>query len=136
MVQKLWHKMQIFPFSDLANSQKIATDKCLFYDHFWQFFANYMFNFQKTEVQMVILRSLMNLNLKWYKSYDIKCKKTQKRKQRKWVVFLQNRKKREREMFVFCVITFEPIKLNTSKWPSEPQFCERYKGAFTNYVCI
>ena len=72
--------MQIFPFPDLANSQKIVTDKCLFYDHFWPFFANYMFNFHKTEVQMVILVSLMSLNLKWQKVMTHNEKKTQKHK--------------------------------------------------------
>ena len=36
------------------------------------FFANYMFIFHKTEIQTVILRCLMSLNLNWYKSYDTK----------------------------------------------------------------
>ena len=40
------------------------------------FCAICMFIFQKTEVQMVILRSLISLNLNWYKSYDTKRKNT------------------------------------------------------------
>ena len=38
------------------------------------FFANGMFIFHKTEIQTVILRCLMSLNLNWYKSYDKKHK--------------------------------------------------------------
>ena len=34
-------------------------------------FANYTFIFHKTEIQRVILRCLMCLNLNWVKSYDI-----------------------------------------------------------------
>ena len=47
----------------LANSQKIATDKWPFYDHFWLFFAIYMFIFHKTEIKTVILSYLPSLNL-------------------------------------------------------------------------
>ena len=38
------------------------------------FFANYINIFHKTEVQTVILRCWMGLNLNWFKSYDTKCK--------------------------------------------------------------
>ena len=38
------------------------------------FFANQMVIFHKTEIQTVILRCLMSLNLNWYKSYDTKRK--------------------------------------------------------------
>ena len=62
--------MQIFPFPDLANSQKIATDNVCFTTISGHFFSNYEFNFHKTQVQTVILRSFMSLNLKWYSSYD------------------------------------------------------------------
>ena len=45
-----------------------------FYNHIWPFFANHMGIFHKTEIQTVILRCLMSLNLNWYKSYGTKCK--------------------------------------------------------------
>ena len=38
------------PCMCLANSQKIATDKWPFYDHFWPFLANCMAIFHKTEI--------------------------------------------------------------------------------------
>ena len=38
------------------------------------FFANYMYIFHKTEIQMVILRCLMSLKLNWFKSYETKPK--------------------------------------------------------------
>ena len=38
------------------------------------FFADHMVIFHKTEIQTVILRCLMSLNLNWYKSYDTKRK--------------------------------------------------------------
>ena len=41
------------------------------------FFAMCIFKFHKTEVQTVILRCLMGLNLNWFKSYGLKCSKTQ-----------------------------------------------------------
>ena len=51
---------------------------------------------------------LRGRNLNWYKSK--KCKKhTQKRKKRKGVFFLQNRKNTEMKKFAYCVVTFEPI---------------------------
>ena len=49
----------------------------------------------------------MSLNLNWYKSYDTK-QKTQKVP---ICVLEQNCKKMEMEIFVSCVITFEPIKI-------------------------
>ena len=91
-----------------ANSQKIATDRWSFLDHIWPFFANYMFVFYKTEIQTIILRCLMSLNLNWYKSYDTN-EKTQKMP---ICVFEQNCKKTEMEIFPFCVLTFEPIRTN------------------------
>ena len=62
------------PKANSANSQKIATDKRPFYDHICPFFANHIFIFHKTEIQTVILRCLISLNLNWYKSYDTKRK--------------------------------------------------------------
>ena len=55
-----------------VNSKNVATDKWPFYDHVWPFFAKYMVIFHKTEIQTVILRCFMSLNLTWYKSYDTK----------------------------------------------------------------
>ena len=37
-------------------------------------------------------------------------------------------------IFAFCVVTFEPIKISTSKWPSKPQFCENWYRWHT--VCM
>ena len=92
------------------------------YDHIWPFFAIYMLIFHKTEIQTIIMRYLMSLNLNWYKSYDRIC------------VFVKNRTKMEMETFAFCYIWVHEFwtnvdldLLSTSKWPSEPQFCERWK---------
>ena len=49
------------------------THKWPFFDCFWSFFANFMNIFHKTEVQTVILRCLVSLNLNWIKSYYIIC---------------------------------------------------------------
>ena len=62
------------PCVSSVNFWKIATDKWSFYDHIWPFLASCMFSFHKTEIQTVILRCLMSLNLNWYKSYDTKPK--------------------------------------------------------------
>ena len=43
------------------------------YDHFWPFFAIFIFVFHKTEVQKVILRCSTGLNLDWFKSYGLRC---------------------------------------------------------------
>ena len=40
---------------------KIETDKWPFYDPFWPIFANYMLIFHKSEVQMIILRSWVQI---------------------------------------------------------------------------
>ena len=42
-----------------------------FFYHFWSFFANYINIFHKVEIQKVILRCLVCLNLNWVKSYVI-----------------------------------------------------------------
>ena len=84
------------PHASSVNFKKIATDKWLFYNHIRSFLANYMFIFHKTEIQTVILRCLMSLNLNWYKSYGTKRKNSKnanlcfwtKCKKRKWKYFL------------------------------------------------
>ena len=94
------------PQTCLANFQNITTDKWTFYNHIWPFFTNCMVIFHKNEIQTVILRCLTILNLNWYKSYDTKHKKPKKRNR----VFLYKiAKKKEMEIFAFCVITFKPI---------------------------
>ena len=47
------------------------TQKWPFYNPFWPFFTNYIKIFQNTEIQTVILRCLLGLNLNWIKSYDM-----------------------------------------------------------------
>ena len=42
-----------------------------FFDRLWSFFGNYIDIFHKTEIQTIILRCLVCLNLNWIKSYDI-----------------------------------------------------------------
>ena len=42
------------------------------------FFDNFLYIFHKTEVQTVILRCWTGLNHNWFKSYDTKCKRSQK----------------------------------------------------------
>ena len=59
----LWCKWR--PCTCLANFQKIATDKWSSNYHIWPFFANCVLIFHKTEIQTVILRCLMILNLNW-----------------------------------------------------------------------
>jgi hypothetical protein len=66
-------------------------------------FANCISIFHKTEVQTIILRSLTGLNLNWLKSYVTKCKHFH------FLFFCDFVKKK----FAFCVITFEPIKIQT-----------------------
>ena len=75
------------------------------------FFANYMFIFHKTEIQTVLLKCLRSLNLNWYKSYD------KKRKRWKHLFLYKVAKKREMEIFVFCVINFELIEVQTFSAP-------------------
>ena len=52
------------------------------------------------------------LNLIWFKSYDENEKDAKRKKTlHRLCFFLQNRKKTESEIFVLCVITFDPIKI-------------------------
>ena len=62
------------PKASSVSFQKIATDKWPFYNQIWSFFVNHMVIFHKTEIQTVILKCLMSLNLNWHKSYDTKRK--------------------------------------------------------------
>ena len=52
-------------------SWKSITHKWPFLTVFGHLFANFMNIFHKTEVQTVILRCLVSLNLNWIKSYNI-----------------------------------------------------------------
>ena len=58
------------------------------------FFTNYMFIFHKTEIQTVVLRSLMSLNLNWYKSYDKKYKNAKNSKDENLCFLTKSQKKR------------------------------------------
>ena len=74
--QKLQHKTHIFLYPLFFNcGRKNHENLCLRNGYFFtilgHFFANYMIIFHKTEVQTVILRCLVCLNLNWIKSYDI-----------------------------------------------------------------
>ena len=51
--------------------RKFTPHKWPFYDHFWPFPTSYIEVFHKTEVQTVILRCLVCLNLNWIKSDNI-----------------------------------------------------------------
>ena len=83
------------------------------------FVANYIDIFHKTVVQMVILRCWTGLYLIWFKNYATNNKKQKTKESAKSMkniiqmsAFLQNRKNSEIEIFVFCVITFDPIKVH------------------------
>ena len=58
--------------SFLGNLSKVLNG--LFTTISGHFSANYINNFHKTEVQMIILRCWTGLNLNWLKSYDTKHK--------------------------------------------------------------
>ena len=83
-----------------------------------------MNTFHKTEVQMVILRCRTVLYINWLKSYDKNEKNTRTQKNAKITkngtyefFFLQNRTKTKMEKIAFCVITFDPIKIQTYSVP-------------------
>ena len=74
--QKLWHKTHFFHFLFFDILQRKNTENLwLINGHLGtisgHFLANYMKIFHKKEVQTVILRCLVCLNLNWIKSYDI-----------------------------------------------------------------
>ena len=88
-----------------------------------------MFIFHKTEIQTVILRCLPSLNLNWYKSYDIKHKNAKNTKTASMCFCTKLQKKRSGNICIFCHNFYTNHNLdlfNTSKWPSESQFCERW----------
>ena len=122
-IYSLWCKWR--PCKCLANFQKIATDKWSFYYHIWHFFASCVLIFHKTEIQTVILRCSRLLNLNWCNSYDTK-RKNAKNANACFCTKLQNTKN-----WNICILCHNPWTnqisdlLSTSKWPSEPQFCER-----------
>ena len=67
---KAWQQLQ-YVNSDLKQMLLINDHSKTIFGHY---FAVCIFIFHKTEVQKVILRCLMSLNLNWYKRYDTKCK--------------------------------------------------------------
>ena len=101
------------------------------------FVANYIDIFHKTVVQTVILRCWTGLYLIWFKSYATntkneknqrKCKKHEKHYTNE-CFFTKSQKSRNRNICVLCHNFWPNYNLDllsTSKWPSEPQFCERY----------
>ena len=114
------------PFECLVNSKNVATDKWPFYDHVWPFFAKYMVIFHKTEIQTVILRCLTSLNLNWFQRYDEKHKKS---KNENLHFFMYVIGTANENIWILCHNFWNNQNLHPlsiSKWPSEPQFCERY----------
>ena len=101
------------------------------------FVANYIDIFHKTVVQTVILRCWTGLYLIWFKSYATntkneknqrKCKKHEKHYTNE-CFFTKSQKSRNINICVLCHNFWPNYNLDllsTSKWPSEPQFCERY----------
>ena len=102
----------------------VKKTNCCFTTISSQISAIYMNIFHKTEVQTVILRCWMGLFLNWFKSYDIKWKTLKNAKNAKITknstyenFFLQKRTKTKMEKIAFCVITFDPIKIQTHSAP-------------------
>ena len=65
-----------FPISSFfqlwkKNFWKFLTHKRPLFDYFWSYYANYRKVFHKSEVQTIILRCLVCLNLNWIKNYNI-----------------------------------------------------------------
>ena len=82
--------------------------------------------FHKTEIKTVILRCLMSVNLNWYKSYDTECKNTNFANVCFWP---KSQKNKNGNICSLCHNLWNNQNLDplsTSKWPSEPQFCERW----------
>ena len=51
--------------------KKKKVSKIAIFNHFWSFLGNYVDTFHKTEIQTVILRCSVCINLIWIKSYNI-----------------------------------------------------------------
>ena len=74
--QKLRHRIQFHSFLGVFNfvrkkNEKLPLIKWLFMTISGHFSASYIEIFHKTEVQTVILRCLVCLNLNWIQSYNI-----------------------------------------------------------------
>jgi hypothetical protein len=71
--QKLWHKTKFPVFCNFVkkNTENLWLINSQFRIISGHFLANYMKIFHKKEVQMVILRCLVCLNLNWIKSYNL-----------------------------------------------------------------
>ena len=106
-------KNNIYNFSRQALVRRLSLKNCRFLTHSSHFFANNMKILHKTEVQTVTLRCWTGLYLNQFKSYD------KKRKYFPLRVFPFCKKLFFCNVFcVFCifyicVITFEPIKIQT-----------------------
>ena len=89
-------------------------------------FVNCMSIFYKIEVQTVILVCLTGLKSNWFKGYDTKCKYFY------FWFFAILYKNTLLHFFHFFILwhnycTNKDLDmLSTSKWPSEPQFCQRW----------
>ena len=121
------------PRNRLANSQKKATEKCPFYYHIWPFFANCMFIYHKTEVQTVILRCLTSLNLNWYNRHKTKRKNTKNARE---CFCTKLHKTKNGNICILChnLWTNQILDLlSTSKFPSEPQSCEKLLYSWQKY---
>ena len=126
-------KCTLRPRKILAKSEIDHQNLHLINDHFTtisgHFFAIYMKIFHKMEVQTVNLRCWTSLNHDWYNSYDTKCKyikpKTAKNTNALFSTISQKNWNGN-----ICILSHNfwfnqgLDLLNTSKWPSEPQFCE------------
>ena len=99
-----------FHFRTWLTCEKLATDKWPFYEHFCPYFCQLYVYLSLKQGLDSHLRCLTNLNLNWYKRYNPNCIKNKNAKKSK-LFFYKIAKKTEMEVFAFCVITFEPIKI-------------------------
>ena len=105
-------------------SKRSRLTNCRFKPLSSQIFAIYIISFHKTEVQTVILRCWTDLHLNWFKSQDKNEKQAKNAKTPKIIktvhgfyLFLQNSTKTKMEIIAFCIITLEPIKVQTCLAP-------------------
>ena len=120
-----WKVWQTLPSpKDTIHYRVSRLTNCRFTTISSQISAIYINIFHKTEVQTVILRCWTGLYHNWFKSYDknekhVKNAKTPKiAKHSTWILyFLQNCRKPKIEIIAFCVITFQPIKVQTCSAP-------------------
>ena len=71
------------------------------------------------------------MNLNWYKSYDTKYKNAKKAEEAS-MFFVQNSKKKDIKVFLFCIITFEPIITKTCEAPQN----DRQNLSYVTDKCI